>query len=116
MKQRSRMSVSAFRRKRRCCLREFGCGKPLIGPVAQRELAWVVHYHDNEEYFDAPTNSILNENYGAQQTMRIACPEVTDTALLQPDSDIADAYRGAMGCIHRRFSRGLRCRTAAATS
>jgi len=57
--------------------------------VAQRELAWVVHYHDSEEFFDAPTNSIPNENYGAKETMRIPTAKVTDAALLQPNSDMA---------------------------
>ena len=63
--------------------------KPSDG-TAQRELAWVVHFHDDEEYFDAPTNSIFNENYGVPQTLRIACPEVVDTDLRQLDSDMAD--------------------------
>lgn len=58
--------------------------------VAQRELAWVVHYHDNEEYFDAPTNSIYNENYGKPETLRIPTADVSDAALMQPNSDLAD--------------------------
>jgi len=58
--------------------------------VAQRELAWVVHYHDDEAFFDAPTNSIPNENYGTPQTMRIPTAKVTDATLLQPNSDLAD--------------------------
>lgn len=58
--------------------------------TAQRELAWVVHYHDTEQYFDAPTNSIYNENYGVPQTVRIATAKMTDNALLQPNSDLAD--------------------------
>lgn len=57
--------------------------------TAQRELAWVVHYHDDEAFFDAPTNSIPNENYGAKETMRIPTAKVTDNALLQPNSDLA---------------------------
>ena len=57
--------------------------------TAQRELAWVVHYHDNEAFFDAPTNSIPNENYGRKETMRIATAKNTDNALLQPNSDLA---------------------------
>ena len=59
-------------------------------PSAQREAAWVVHYHDSEEYFDAPTNSIYNENYGNKQTIRIACPDQNTAALRQTNSDLAD--------------------------
>lgn len=59
-------------------------------PTAQREQAWVVHYHDSEEYFDAPTNSIYNENYGKPETVRLACPNTTDATLRQPNSDLAD--------------------------
>lgn len=61
-----------------------------LSSAAQRELAWVVHYHDNEQYFDAPTNSIFNENYGTPETMRIPTPDITDDTLLQPNSDLAD--------------------------
>lgn len=57
---------------------------------AQVEMAWVVHYHDNEEFFDPPTNSIFNENYGVPQTIRIATPDAGTTALRQPNSDLAD--------------------------
>lgn len=57
---------------------------------AQIEMAWVVHYHDNEEFFDAPTNSIFNENYGKPETMRIPTPDAGTTALRLPNSDQAD--------------------------
>lgn len=56
---------------------------------AQVEMAWVVHYHDNEQFFDAPTNSIPNENYGVSETIRIATPNAGTTALRQPNSDLA---------------------------
>lgn len=56
---------------------------------AQVEMAWVVHYHDSEEFFDAPTNSIFNENYGVPQTLRIATPNAGDTDLRVPNSDLA---------------------------
>lgn len=57
---------------------------------AQVEMAWIVHYHDDEEFFDAPTNAIPNENYGVPQTIRIATPDAGTTALRQPNSDLAD--------------------------
>lgn len=59
-------------------------------PVAQRELAWVVHYHDATEFFDPPTNSIFNENYGKPETLRIPTADVTSADLMQPNSDLAD--------------------------
>lgn len=57
---------------------------------AQIEMAWVVHYHDAEEFFDAPTNSIFNENFGVPETIRIPTPDAGTTALRQPNSDLAD--------------------------
>lgn len=57
--------------------------------TAQVELAWTVHYHDDEQYFDPPTNSIFNENYGVPQTIRIATANPFD-GLRLPNSDLAD--------------------------
>lgn len=57
---------------------------------AQVEMAWVVHYHDNEEFFDAPTNAIYNEQYGKPETIRIPTPDAGTLALRQTNSDLAD--------------------------
>lgn len=45
-------------------------------PYANRESALLVRYKDVEEFFDAPTNSIRNLNYGRIQTVRIPCPNL----------------------------------------
>jgi|SRR3990172_4457951 len=56
---------------------------------AQREVAWIVHYHDGTEFFDPPTNAIYNEGYGREETLRIVTADLNDASLRQTNSDLA---------------------------
>lgn len=60
-----------------------------VDAAAQVEVAWIVHYHDNTQYFDPPTNAIFNENYTVPETIRIATAKLTDATLREPNSDLA---------------------------
>jgi hypothetical protein len=50
---------------------------------AQREIRWIVHYHDNTAAFGA----VANPAFGRKYTVEYACP---DASLLQPHTDLMD--------------------------
>lgn len=48
-------------------------------PYAQREIRWIVHYHDSQESFGLEPNT----SFGRQYTVTYGCP---DLSLLDPDN------------------------------
>ena len=51
---------------------------------AQRETKWVVRYHDNTQFFDAPVNAIPNEGYLKPFDIEIG---TADLSLLENNND-----------------------------
>ena len=54
---------------------------------AQRGNKWIVFYHDNTQFFDAPVNAIPNAGYLKPFHFEIAC---ADNSLLDANSTVLD--------------------------
>lgn len=54
---------------------------------AQRGMKWLVQYHDNTEFFDAPLNAIPNGGYLKPFSIEIPCANL---ALLNDETDELD--------------------------
>jgi len=58
---------------------------------AQRGNKWIVFYHDNTQFFDAPVNAIPNAGYLKPFHFEIAC---ADNSLLDDNSTVLDISAG----------------------
>lgn len=79
---------------------EFGVSAP-TEEGALREIKWMVHYHDNQEFLDAPTNSISNNGYGKPFTLEL--PIANPTGRLLVNEDRADLTETAMAAFVSAF-------------
>jgi hypothetical protein len=64
--------------------------------AAQKELKWMVHYHDNTDLFGA----LQNPHYGDKYIVSIACP---DTSKLVEGTDFADLTDTAVATFVSAF-------------
>lgn len=70
---------------------------------AKRELKLLVKYRDVEEFFDAPTNSIYNENFGQSQTAEIPGPNLALPDIYLGDTEYLDLTQTQVAAFKTAF-------------
>lgn len=77
-----------------------GTATPPVSVTAQREKKWLVTYEDNQQYLDAPTNTIVNNGFGKVFNIEIPCAALV---YLRANSDLADLSAPAMAAFVTAF-------------
>lgn len=81
------ISLGTFNQATLTAYTQRGLATPPADANAQREKKWLVTYEDTTQYFDPPTNAIVNNGFGKTFTAEVPC---ADLSKLQPNSDLAD--------------------------
>ncbi len=76
-------------------------------PHAQRERVWVVHFEDNQQFFDPPTNAIPNEGFGKNFVITIPTADFSGARLLtnSQDADLAETSMAAFVSAFEAIAR-----------
>ncbi len=80
---------------------------PPSDPQAQRERVWVVHYEDNQAFFDPPTNAIPNEGFGKNFAIAVPTADFSGTRLLanSEDADLTETSIAAFVSAFEAIAR-----------
>lgn len=87
------ISMGTFSSGQLVAFTQRGSATPPSNVQAQREKKWLVTYEDNQQYLDAPTNTVVNNGFGKVFNIEVPCADLT---LLQPNSDLADLTQAPM--------------------